>query len=128
MAEGSAPSAAACVGLPLDDIGGRTVGRIEALLADPLDSSPTWLVVRTRRFGRRATVPAATVATLGGRAWAPYPRETIRASSEIDCAAGLTCRRSVPSSARSWPFPGSTPAPEAASLEAIESIRTRHFR
>jgi hypothetical protein len=83
-------SAAACVGLVLDDERGRPVGRIEALLADPLDATPTWMVVRTRRFGRRSTVPAATVAALGDRAWAPYSRETIRASSEIDCAAGLT--------------------------------------
>jgi hypothetical protein len=86
----AAAGAAACVGLVLDDEGGRPVGRVEALLADPLDATPTWLVVRTRRFGRRSTVPAAMVAALGDRAWAPYSRETIRASSEIDCAAGLT--------------------------------------
>jgi hypothetical protein len=86
----AAADAAACVGLDLDDEDGRSVGRIEALLADPSSEAPTWFVVRTRRFGRRATVPAATVAALGDRAWAPYSRETIRASSAIDCAAGLT--------------------------------------
>jgi hypothetical protein len=109
MAEGADPSGAAvCVGLPLDDIGGRTVGKVESLLADPHDSSPTWLVVRTRRFGRRATVPAPAVAALGGRAWAPYQRETIRASSEIDCAAGLTCgdERAL---AEHFGFPASEP-------------------
>lgn len=94
MAEGGRPvlaEAAACVGCELDDVNGRSVGRVEAVLADPVDSAPTWLVVRTRRFGRRSCVPVATVAAVGERAWAPYSREAIRASSEIDCAAGLTC-------------------------------------
>jgi hypothetical protein len=94
MTEAGRPSraeAAACVGCELDAADGRAVGRIEAVLADAADSEPAWLVVRTRRFGRRSCVPAATVAAVGGRAWAPYSRETIRASSEIDCAAGLTC-------------------------------------
>jgi hypothetical protein len=84
-------AAAACIGCALDDVEGHSVGRVEAVLADQLEGTPTWLVVRTRRFGRRACVPAATTAAMGDRAWAPYSRETIRASSEIDCAAGLTC-------------------------------------
>ncbi len=87
----SLAEAAACVGCVLDDVEGHAVGRVEGVLADPLDSTPTWLVVRTKRFGRRSCVPAATVAAVGDRAWAPYPREAIRASSEIDSAVGLTC-------------------------------------
>ena len=94
MAEAARPStadAAACVGCDLDDVGGRAVGRVESFLSDPIDGSPSWLVVRTKRFGRRSCVPAATVAAVGDRAWAPYSRETIRATAEIDSAAGLTC-------------------------------------
>jgi hypothetical protein len=83
--------ARACVGARLDDIGGAGVGRIERVLVDAVDGSPTWLVIRTRRFARRSCVPAGVVALAAGHAWAPYPRETIRASSEIDSAAGLVC-------------------------------------
>lgn len=86
----AARAAEACVGCRLDDVAGRAVGRVEGILADPLDAEPTWLLIRTRRFTRRSCVPAATVAAFGERAWAPYSRETIRASSEIDSAVGLT--------------------------------------
>jgi hypothetical protein len=92
MTEGLAThEALECLGCALDDVDGRAVGRIERLLADAVDETPTWLVVRTKRFGGRACVPAPAVATAGDRAWAPYPRETIRASAEIASAAGLTC-------------------------------------
>jgi hypothetical protein len=83
--------ARACVGARLDDIGGDGVGRIERVLVDAVDGRPTWLVVRTRRFARRSCVPVDVVALAAGHAWAPYRRETIRASSEIDSAAGLIC-------------------------------------
>jgi hypothetical protein len=83
--------AQAFVGARLDDIEGEGVGRIERVLADAVDGSPTWLVVRTRRFARRSCVPVGVVALAAGHAWAPYPRETIRASSEVDSAAGLVC-------------------------------------
>lgn len=104
----SAADAAACIGCELDDAEGQQVGKVEALLVDPLDSSPTWLVVRTRRFGRRSCLPAATVAAFGDRAWSPYPRAAIRASSEIDCAVGLTCgdERAL---AEHYRFPASEP-------------------
>jgi hypothetical protein len=96
------------VGCTLDDIDGRAVGRVEGVLADAGEGTPTWLVVRTRRFGRRACVPAATVAAVAGRAWAPYPRETIRASAEIDSAAGLTCADEL-ALAEHFGFPESEP-------------------
>lgn len=90
---GSAPAPAvpAGVGCRLDDLRGESVGRVEGVLFDAVDGHPTWLLVRTRRLGRRACVPEAAVASAAGRAWAPYPRETIRASAQVDSAAGLTC-------------------------------------
>ena len=84
----------ALVGATLDDVGGATVGRIDGLLVDAVDGSPSWLLVRTGRggrFGRRGSVPFDFAAAGAGRVWAPYSRDEIRGSAEIDPTRGLTC-------------------------------------
>ncbi len=83
-------AARACVGAKLDDSGGSSVGRVEAVLVDAADGAPTWLVVRLGRFGRRAAVPFDYTAAGAGRVWTPFARETIRAASEIDPVAGFS--------------------------------------
>lgn len=84
-------AARACIGSKLDELGGATVGRVEAVLADALDGTPTWLVVRLSRFGKRAAVPFDFVAPGVGHVWAPYPRDTIRGANEPDPTGGLSC-------------------------------------
>lgn len=83
-------AARACVGSKLDDAGGGSVGRVERVLRDAGDGTPSWLVVRLGWFGKRAAVPFDYVASGVGRVWTPFARETIRAASEIDPSAGLS--------------------------------------
>jgi len=71
------------VGRKLDGIGGG-VGRIERLLVDAPDGSPTWLVVRLGRFGRRTAIPVDLVASgASGRAWVALRRGLIRAAPQV---------------------------------------------
>lgn len=79
-----------CVGAKLDELGGTTLGRIDGFLADALDGSPTWLIVRLGRFGRRAAVPFEFVAPGVGHVWVPFSRDVIRAASELDPVGGLS--------------------------------------
>ena len=51
-----------CVGAKLEEVGGGNVGRVHGVLVDAVDGSPTWLVVKLGRIGRRAAVPASYVA------------------------------------------------------------------
>lgn len=83
-------AALACVGSKLDEAGGGSVGKVEGVLADATDGAPTWLVVRLGRFGKRAAVPFGYTASGVGHVWTPFPRETIRAASEIDPGAGFS--------------------------------------
>lgn len=85
-----AESALACVGSKLDEVGGASVGRIEAVLADAVDGAPSWLVVKLGRFGKRAAVPFDYVAPGVGHAWVPFDRDSIRAAAELDPVAGLS--------------------------------------
>ncbi|MBA2524044.1 MAG: PRC-barrel domain-containing protein [Solirubrobacterales bacterium] len=82
--------ARACVGAKLDELGGAPAGRVDGVLVDALDGTPTWLVVRLGRFGRRVAVPYESAVLGVGHVWVPYPRETIRAASNLDPSSGLT--------------------------------------
>ncbi|MFN8112971.1 MAG: hypothetical protein U0R51_07205 [Solirubrobacterales bacterium] len=79
-----------CVGARLEEIGSGNVGRVQGLLVDADDGSPTWLVVKLGRIGRRAAVPARFVAGAAGHAWAAFPRSWIRGAAEIEPSRGLT--------------------------------------
>ncbi len=47
-----------CLGAKVDEVNGGGVGRVQGLLVDAADGSPTWLIVKLGRIGRRAAVPA----------------------------------------------------------------------
>ena len=81
----------AWVGAKLNDVDGETVGRVEGVLVDFADGTPTWIVVRFGRFGSRCAVPHGFVAGGAGRVWTSLPRETIRAAGDVDPVAGLDC-------------------------------------
>ena len=63
-----------CVGARVEEVGGAGVGRVQGVLVDVGDGSPTWLIVKLGRIGRRTAVPARFVVGAGGRAWAAFPR------------------------------------------------------
>jgi len=82
--------ARACLGSRLEEVGGGKVGRVRGVLVDAVDGSPTWLVVKLGRIGRRAAVPARYAVGADERAWAAFPRSWIRGAAEIDPVDGLT--------------------------------------
>jgi hypothetical protein len=73
-----ADEAAGWVGHRLDDLGGRQVGKVEAIYVDASSEAPEWLLVRIGRIGSRYLVPARDA--VGGikRVWVPYSRDAIR--------------------------------------------------
>ena len=60
------------VGFKLDDMGGASAGKVEAVLVDAEDGAPTWIVVRLGRFGRRPVDQFAEVGWLTSRAWVAH--------------------------------------------------------
>lgn len=81
------------IGFKVDEIGGSTAGRVEGVLVDAEDGSPTWLAIRVGRFGRRTAVPYELAAAGVGHVWVPYSRDAIRSAPEIDPAAGVERER-----------------------------------
>jgi hypothetical protein len=83
------------IGLALDDVDGRGVGRIEGLYADSETGEPVWLVASLgapRRgrlgFGRRrakaVAVPLRECAAMPGRAWVAQGREALHGAPAVD--------------------------------------------
>ena len=70
--------AATWVGCAVDELGGRQVGKVEAVYGDASSQAPEWLLVRTSRAGNRRLVPGRDAVAANGRLWVPYSRDAIR--------------------------------------------------
>ena len=66
------------VGLRLDGIGNRTLGRVAGLHLDAGDGDPRWVVLRLGPLAGCTAIPFEHVAEGAGRLWAAYEREWVR--------------------------------------------------
>ena len=66
------------VGLRLDGIGNRTLGRVAGLHVDAGDGEPRWLVLRLGPLAGCTAIPYEHVAEGAGRLWAAYERDWVR--------------------------------------------------
>lgn len=87
------------LGLELDDVAGKTVGRVTGIYADAEGGSPVWLVLamgggrRRFPFGRRGAkavvVPLRECAAMPGRAWTAQGRKVVRDAPSVDPTRSL---------------------------------------
>jgi hypothetical protein len=66
------------VGLRLDGIGSRTLGRVAGLHVDAGDGEPRWVVLRLGPLAGCTALPFEHVAEGAGRLWAAYERDWVR--------------------------------------------------
>ena len=66
------------VGLRIDGIGNRTLGRVAGLHLDVEDHEPRWVVIRLGPIAGCTAIPYEHVAEGAGRLWAAYEREWVR--------------------------------------------------
>jgi hypothetical protein len=78
------------IGFRVDEVSGVGVGRVEGLFLDARSGEPEWLLVRRGRMGTCCVVPARETVGAAGHVWAPWDRDTIRSSSDVDPGAPLT--------------------------------------
>jgi hypothetical protein len=85
------------LGSEVDDVGGKHVGRVQAVFADAGSGQPAWLLVALRRrmplLRRRAAalvaVPVRDCATAPGRVWTAHPAEALRTAPTVDASRPL---------------------------------------
>ncbi|MGH2923296.1 MAG: hypothetical protein ACRDKH_04620 [Solirubrobacterales bacterium] len=66
------------IGLRLDGIGNRTLGRVAGLHVDSGDGEPRWVVLRLGPLAGCTAIPYEHVAEGAGRLWAAYERDWVR--------------------------------------------------
>jgi hypothetical protein len=72
------------VGHRLDEISGRSVGRVEGAFLDEPSGAPEWLLARMGRFGHYTLVPGRDAVEGVGHVWVPYTREQIRKAPRVE--------------------------------------------
>ena len=83
-------SVRAWTGHRLDDLSGRSVGRVDGAFVDESSGAPEWLLARMGRFGHYTLIPARDAVEGVGHVWVPYSREQIRKAPRVDPNTPLT--------------------------------------
>jgi hypothetical protein len=78
------------VGLRVDGIGKRTLGRVAGLHVDATDGKPRWVVLRLGPVAGCTAIPFEHVAEGAGRLWAAYERDWVREAPRFRVNEALT--------------------------------------
>jgi hypothetical protein len=78
------------VGLRLDGLENKTIGRVAGLLVDADDGEPRWVVVRLGPLAGSTGIPFDHVAEGAGRLWAAYDRELVKEALRFNPDEALT--------------------------------------
>jgi hypothetical protein len=78
------------VGLRVDGLGSRTLGRVAGIHVDAEDGEPRWVLIRLGPLAGCTAVPFEHVAEGAGRLWAAYDRDWIREAPRFRPNEALT--------------------------------------
>jgi hypothetical protein len=78
------------VGLRVDGVGNRTLGRVAGLHVDVEDGAPRWTVIRVGPIAGCTAIPFEHVAEGSGRLWAAYERDWVREAPRFKPNEALT--------------------------------------
>ena len=82
--------ATAWVGLRVDGLGSRTLGRVAGIHVDADDGEPRWVLIRLGPLAGCTAIPYEHVAEGAGRLWAAYERDWIREAPRFKPNEALT--------------------------------------
>jgi hypothetical protein len=63
--------------MPIDGLGGRTLGRVAGIHVDAEDGEPRWVLIRLGPLAGCTAVPIENVAEAAERLWIAYGRDSI---------------------------------------------------
>jgi hypothetical protein len=78
------------VGLRIDGLGNRSLGRIAGIHVDVNDGEPRWALIRLGPLAGCTAIPYEHVAEGAGRLWAAYERDWIREAPRFKPSEALT--------------------------------------
>lgn len=78
------------VGLRVDGVGNKTLGRVAGLHVDVTDGEPRWTVLRLGPLAGSTAIPFEHVAEGAGRLWAAYERDWVREAPRFKPSEALS--------------------------------------
>lgn len=108
------------VGLRVDGVGNRTIGRVAGLHVDAGDGRPRWAIVRIGPVAGCTALPFDHVAEGSGRLWAAYERDWVREAPRFKPDEALTADNEIELCAHWGIRPQTGRAAEVAERESDE--------
>ena len=78
------------IGMRIDGLGSRTLGRVAGIHVDAKDGKPRWALVRMGPLAGCTAIPFEHVAEGAGRLWAAYERDWIRSGPKVKPSESFT--------------------------------------
>jgi hypothetical protein len=78
------------VGMRIDGLGNRTLGRVAGIHVDASDGEPRWALIRLGPLAGCTAIPYEHVAEGAGRLWAAYERDWIREAPRFKPSEAMT--------------------------------------
>ena len=81
--------------MPIDGLGGKTLGRVAGIHVDAEDGEPRWLLIRLGPLAGCTAVPVEHAAEVAERLWAPYERDWIREAPRFRSSESLSAAQEL---------------------------------
>jgi hypothetical protein len=105
--------------MPIDGLGGRSLGRVAGIHRDAEDGEPRWLLIRLGPLAGCTAIPVEHAAEAAERVWCGYDRDHIHRAPRFKPGDSLTASQEIELAAH-WGIEGRGRAAEVADRDADE--------
>jgi hypothetical protein len=81
--------------MPIDGLGGKTLGRVAGIHLDAEDGEPRWLVIRLGPLAGSTAIPIEHAAEAGERLWCAYDRDRVSKAPRFKPDESLTAAQEL---------------------------------
>jgi hypothetical protein len=106
--------------MPIDGLGGRTLGRVAGIHLDAEDGEPRWVLIRLGPLAGCTAIPIEHAAEAAERLWTGYERDLINKAPRFKPAESLTAAQELELAAHWGIGDGQGRAAEVAGQDADE--------
>jgi hypothetical protein len=106
--------------MPIDGLGGKTLGRVAGIHLDAKDSEPRWLLIRLGPLAGCTAIPVDHAAEAAERLWCGYDRDWVSKAPRFKPDESLTAAQEIELAAHWGIGEGRGRAAEVSSRDADE--------
>jgi hypothetical protein len=106
--------------MPIDGLGGKTLGRVAGIHLDSEDSEPRWLLIRLGPLAGCTAIPVEHATEVAERLWCGYDRDVVNKAPRFKLDESLTAAQELELAAHWGIGEGLGRAAEVAGRDADE--------